>query len=169
VKDQIVLTALPISLNNVVNYTEFTNLFDTFSIASVDVSFLFTRNSSEMGSSAVGDLIPILVTANDYDDATAPALISDLFQYDSCHFHRLDQPLTVSFKPRVAASLYLTAVTTAYSQPNGKTWVDAGNAGCPWYGLKWGIMGDMGGGIGANTIGYLTTIVRYHIQCKDTR
>jgi len=167
VKDQAVTAALPIVLSNFPSYTEFTSLFDTYTISKVDATFMFNRTSSEAGSS-VTDLMPTLVTANDYDDGNAPATVTNLLQYKSCHFHRLDTPITLSFKPKVSATVWQSLGVSGFMQPNGVQWVDAAYPGIPFYGLKYALMGDQAGGAGTNTIGYLTLILRITIRTKDT-
>lgn len=118
-------------LNQVPNYTEFTNLYDMYRINGVRWRLSPRANSAEIGTNQ--GMIK-LFTAIDYDDIVTPSL-TDMLQYESLKVTRSDKEHVRYVKPRVSQAVYQTAVGTGYSSARG--WIDCANTTVAHYGLKW--------------------------------
>ena len=92
------------SLNELPNYTDYTNLFDQYRIDRVSVMFFpRTGNVSDSNIQTVsGQGIQLLTTAIDLSGSTtATPTIADLLEYGSVEQHLLTKPVTISFQPRI--------------------------------------------------------------------
>jgi len=121
-----------IFLGNVPDVSEFTSLFDLFTIDRVVVTFTCSRAAISAGNSGI---FPTLLVALDYNDSTAPTTANDVLSYDGCQvvqFSESKRSHTMSFKPR--AQMNAASGTAAFSGP---VWCSTGTATAePWYGYK---------------------------------
>lgn len=81
------LAGLTFRLNQVPNYTEFTNLYDMYKINGVKMVFIPKQNQSiSIGSVNNASPTARFFTALDYNDATPPTTVDDIREYQSCKF-----------------------------------------------------------------------------------
>jgi len=121
--------------------SSFAVLFDQYKIDMIEATFypMFRANAMVSVASIV---TPLLYTAVDLDDATAPASIAALNEYSVCQCHGDDGPFKVVFKPHVAIAAYSG---TFASFANQSSWIDVASTTVQHYGLKWGITPGLSG------------------------
>lgn len=126
-------------LTDVVNYTEFTNLFDQYKIAGVAYRFVVNKDPMQ-GTPAVTPAYPRLLWAHDYDDSSTPVL-NDLYQYPKVNeFWFTDSRNSTRWnfiKPARAAVEYESATLSSY-RPQWKGFIDCASNSAPHYGVKYG-------------------------------
>lgn len=128
------LRAFAFTLDSSPNYSEFTNLFDSYRILEAVVSFIPLQNMA-VGSSGTASYPGILGTVIDYDDANLPANIQQLQQYESYQRVAAYRPTTRVIKPKCANALYGGSTFTSYGNKYGQ-WIDTNSPSVPHYGLK---------------------------------
>lgn len=136
------------SLNDVMNPSDFTNLFDRYKINRIKLTFYWMlNNSSNQAPSATtygtsqGQLTApmISIIKNRYD--TEHATTQNMFQENSQTVSFRLAPMgkkTYSFKPNILAEAYRTSTSSSY-QPKYDVWLDASDHTVPHYGLDIGI------------------------------
>jgi len=150
-----VFGALSFQLSSVVNSTEFTTLFDQYRISYVEVVFI--------PISAVASVAP-LVSVIDYDDASVPSAVSDLWQYSTACYTAAGHTHIRRLHPRFDFAAYSGAFTSYALAPYG-TWVDVASPSVQYYGVKWALSATTGG----TATAVYNIQVNYHIQCRNTR
>ena len=170
------------ALNDLTNYTEFTNLFDQYKITKVQIEFKMHTNPYILystqpvgGAQAAAPItFPTIYLVNDHDDATALTL-AEFKERQSVRRFVLapNKIIKWSVKPAILNQLYRTAVSTAYAPKYGQ-FIDCAQADVPHYGVKWGI--DYDGAtlpqILAGPYGQDITVgveMRYWFTTKDVR
>lgn len=95
--------AINFSLDDVPNYTEFSNLYDMYKINCVKITFLPQQTQSiSIGSinNAAGNAR--VFTAIDYNDGNPPSSIDELREYQSAKYTTILRPhKRVIFKPKI--------------------------------------------------------------------
>lgn len=88
------------TLNNIPDYTEFTNLYDTYKICGIRQKFVFDVNNADIGTSVTPpNGMPTLITVNDYNDVSALATEEEAMQYRTYRNRSLFKPISRYFKP----------------------------------------------------------------------
>lgn len=122
-----------IALSNVPDVAEFTNLFDQFTIDSVDVKFVCNRAAISAGNSAI---FPTLLYAPDYNDSVAPGTVNDILSYgnlDVFQFSETARSVKYTLRPKAAVS-----VSSGTAISPGRLWCSTSSASAtPWYGFKY--------------------------------
>lgn len=132
--------ALSFALNDLPNYTEYTNLYDFFRITGVKLRFRMTQDRASTASNQGQK--PTLIVARDYNDTAAWSSITDAAQYPKFKYllfsHDGNQMYQASMflRPAVLTNTYKTAVSSGYSA-NWKAKVSTVDYSCPFYGLKY--------------------------------
>jgi len=120
------------TLASVVNYTEFTSLYDSYQMVSVRISIIPAYTISQTGVST--NLGGFMIVAPDYDDAAATS-ISGLLQYSTKKIYPLNtmiQLILPELRTKVGAS-----GSTAGNMVSGRNnWFDVADDAQPFYGLK---------------------------------
>lgn len=131
--------AIEFRLNELPNYTEFTNLFDKYRIKGVSIALVPRVTSYDANPNATLVAQPMIHTAVDYNDSTAPANSVELMQYDTYKCTVGSQIHRRYFSPRVSNTVFRTALSSAYSMGSNKQWLDCttGGADLPHFCLKW--------------------------------
>lgn len=161
-------------LNDLNSYTEFSNLFEEYRITGVKLTFIWNKNSAQndIGAITPGDssFIPNLYLVYDPNDVSTPASIVSLLERGDVKIRRLDRPCKMFVRPKVAASVYESGVTTAYADAS-KLWLSTASQAVDYYGVKWAVDASTAGigGIGADPIGKLTIIKTFYLQCRGTK
>lgn len=118
------------------------SLFDSYKINGVSQKLTLLQVGD--GLSSNNPCIQV-ATVKDYDGDTVGALSwNDLLQRPNCKIHNLvagttRNSTTTYITPKILNSVYNSAVSTAYSTPKGKQWIDMGNLSVPHYSLINGI------------------------------
>lgn len=156
-----VLGGYNFTLSQLPNYTEFTNLFDSYRINKILVKFIPSHNSSDVG--AGGQYIPNFHTILDYNDSTAPASLNAMYEYQNWRMSR-----GVSAHKRIWTPASLDSVATtagvASSNPTYKQWISTSSADIPHYGLKYGIEPS----VALNDIVWSVYVTMY-FSCKSVK
>lgn len=120
-----VLFGQTFQLSDVPNATDFTNVFDQYKLAAVKVEVVSRTDTFTTGTPA-----PNVLSIIDYNDATAPANIAEMQQYQSLRMTRGRARHVRYFKPKLV-------VDSANTSLNMRGWVSTSNSTVPHYALKW--------------------------------
>lgn len=128
-------SVLGATLDNALNYTEFTNLYDQFRINWVKAQFYLRIDPS--AQTAANASFPRLYWFRDYDDQGLASLndVRENARGKRAILHP-NRPVTITFKPNVLSEIYRTAVTTGYS-PKFSQWIDVAVPNLVHYGIKY--------------------------------
>lgn len=134
---------LGFAFKDVVNHTEFQELFDAYRIMGVKIKLYPITQRGQMFSNASTECV-LLHTCVDYDDNSA--LTSDanglyaMREFDSYKFRRdfgaSDKGSSWYVRPRASQLLYQTALTNGYTEMSRFKWIDTLNDQVPYYGTK---------------------------------
>jgi len=160
---------LSFKLNQLSAHAEFEYLFDSYKIESVECTFVYDFNSSNVTAGAVASVpaLPILGYVVDYDDDATLGSEGAFMQYDNFKFHRMDTPFTLRIAPRCAIAVYNSATTTGYAN-SPPIWIDLANNAVPHYGLKFYIRNPLNGA-GSTIVGQLSLFTRFHVSLRHPR
>lgn len=130
-------------LNDLPQYTEYTNMWDAYSLRYVKLKIApFGSNTMTYGGSLQNQsaILYHYIVDKDDDILLAPAStgVDTARQYQGYRFRNNEQGLrtiNLGYQPCVSAMIYNTAVTTAYSRKS-KVMLDCTNDGVPHYGSK---------------------------------
>lgn len=154
-------------LNDVVNYTEFTNLFDCYQITGVKIQFVPVFNSGDPEINASSGAIPSLTYVRDYDDATTPNTEQDLLEYGAHHRLYLDRMRSIYIRnPRVrmgATSGDTGTQSGLVETPKKNQWLDCASPVINHYGIKWYMPVDS-----MNTNIRIRVYLTYYMRFKRT-
>lgn len=162
--------------NELVNSSEFSNLFDRYMITGVLVKFQLINNPNSdiypnvtPAANATSSFYPKIWLHTDYDDDSTPTK-DDLKQVVGVKEFVLRPNTEVKYfvKPAILAQTYRTAVTTGYA-PKWKTWIDMANLDVPHYGLKYFV--DCPDTLVNTSTSEMKVRVelKYYFTCKDVR
>jgi len=124
---------LTVKLNQMPNYTDFTQLFDAYKITHAQFKFIPHFNVGQVPLGPQNTQVARLCTVIDQDDDTAPAGLTTLMQYSSLEESLLDKERVRNFSPRISVQTYRGTTTTGYNTPDSPVWVDAADADVPHY------------------------------------
>jgi hypothetical protein len=131
-----VKAAYAITLSALPGYAALAAVFDEYRIVGVTFKFISDSSSSYWdsgGSAAIAS--PVLLTAIDYDDKTAPSSKDAVLAYDSCEVHPVSQELTRFVKPTVAVTYWQNALAAGFGTVAG-SWLDCSTPAVEYYGIK---------------------------------
>lgn len=165
------LTAQPtgviqFQLNDLVNSTEFTTLYDRYMITGVQVGFRLIYSPDSTGNVASSQY-PNLYIKKDYDD-NLTASTTDIIQSNKAK--------RVVLYPNRLYKMFVRPATLAYSKdsagnsktrPEWRKWQDCATTDITYLGIKWAI-DTMGQALPANTR-HLQIEYTYYLAFKDTR
>lgn len=142
------LGAYTFSFSDITNHSEFVPLFDFYRMNKVVVKWVpkFTGTSIAGAGATFGansNALGQFLSAVDYNDASAPANINTLLEYENCRKTHLNAGHTRVLRPAVQMATYKSTLSTGYS-PGWKKWINMSDASVLHYGLKWAI--DNSGG-----------------------
>lgn len=118
------------------------SLFDSYKINGVSQKMTLLQVGDGLGGNNPSVQV---ATVKDYDGDTVGALSwNDLLQRPNCKVHNLVAGTTRNststyITPKILNAIYNSAVSTAYSTPKGKQWIDMGNLSVPHYSIITGI------------------------------
>jgi len=114
-------------LTDVVEYLNFTNLFNEYQINKVELRvWMDNADTWVQGNGAVCNNVPSVYVAYDPNDRGIPATQDAVINRGDYQLHSLRNPFTFTYYPKCAAQAYVSAVTTGYMAPaSTKTqWLD---------------------------------------------
>lgn len=128
-------SVLGATLDNVINHTEFTNLYDQFRINWVKAQFYLRIDPGAQSAAAAS--YPRLYWFRDYDDQSL-VTVNDIRENSKGKRAILhpNRPVTIMFKPNVLSEIYRTAISTGYS-PKFSQWIDCSVPNLVHYGIKY--------------------------------
>jgi hypothetical protein len=146
------------TLANVPDTTDFTNLFDMFTVERVTVTMVLSQAAISAGNSGI---FPTLSLALDYNDDTAPTLLTDVLSYANVkvvQFSEAKRTHTFSFKPRVQ----INASSGTVAMPD--VWASTASAStAKWFGYRYWLANYNS----TSTTGSLITqYVTFHLKFK---
>lgn len=164
------------ALSDVPNYTEFTSLWNKYSIVGVSLKFYPYATMSSTGASVSPvESQPSLIMHHilDFDDAAIPASsevgISDLRQRPGYRcsnvYSRMGKPIVRYFRPKVSMPVYQSGVTTAYRQASFRS-IDSSYPDVQGYGFK-AIFESVGAG-SAMTL-HMKVEATYYLRLSQVR
>lgn len=98
-------------LNDVIDKSDFTNLYDRYTVKGAKITFISLSNQGYVGTSSSGNqnsaTIPTMTYAVDYDDTTLPTTSLDILEKMDAKVRRLDRPFSIYIKnPKVTSLVY---------------------------------------------------------------
>lgn len=120
--------------NQIVNYNDFTSLFDQYRITHVQLKVWFKYNGSFNG------VFPKFYWYSDYDDTILPTDLNEFRQHQKVRMAQLNlnRPLVINIKPALLVESYRSPVSVGYL-PKWRQLIDMSAPDVPHYGLKWAI------------------------------
>lgn len=145
-----------------VNSTDFANLYDQYRINFVVVKFWLKIDPS--AQTASGASYPKLYWYRDYDDTTVPTSINEMRENAKCKVVVMNpnRPVTIKFKPNTLQLIYQSSIANQFKPAFGQ-WLDMATTSTPHYGFKWAI-DDF-----TNTNYTLNAEWTYYFQCRQPR
>lgn len=122
-------------LSQITSSNEFTQLYDQYQIKAVKVQFIPRFTEAAIFGSTTTAQIGNIWSCIDYDDATPPANVSTVLQYQNVKRTQMNKIHTRYLRPMVATEVFATGIASAYA-PKRNIWLDCTNADVEHYGLK---------------------------------
>lgn len=119
-------------IDNIVNPTDFTTLYDQYRINYVVMKFYLKRDPSAQAAAAA--VVPRLYWYRDLDDSSAPADLNEMRENSRVTIKTLNmyRPVTIKVRPNSLANAYQSALANNYT-PKWKQWVDMTQRATPHY------------------------------------
>lgn len=157
------------TLSDVLNSSEYTNLFDSYRIVKVQMTFdpLVNNVSVQQGSTGSQAFeCPDVYFSTDDDDISTPSK-SELLQRPGVIIKPATKKCVMNLVPQVSREIYRGLAQTAYEIPNKLIWLDAAYADVPHFGFK-GLIEATGASTDAVKFGYNIN-VKYVLQFRRPR
>lgn len=122
-------------LDDLPNYSEFTNLFDQYKISAVKLKFWPRFTGADVNPPATAIGVSRLWSVIDYDDSATLTNENQAMEYQNCKTHLSNRPFSLYLKPCVLSEVYRTTLTTGYA-PTRKYRIDVAQPNVPFYGVK---------------------------------
>jgi len=162
------------ALTDVINYTEFTSLFDQYKIKMVDFKIQMisnpdgaTQTNVASGANSV-NWYPKFWYIRDYDGNVSADTLSEIKERVGVKFFVMkpNREYTIRIKPKVLVQTYKTLTTTGYAPK--ALWIDCASNNVPHYGLN--AVVDMLGINPVDATGFQFRIeYKFHLQFKGVR
>jgi len=134
----------------IANFTDsaaFLTVFDQYRIKELSVTWYPQVKDNFIAAGTVATVVPtkiynlnVLTTCIDNDDATNPASENVVLNHETAITHGpFDRPVTRTFLPMVADTLYQGAFTGFGAEAN--RWIDSVSTGVQHYGVKYAVVG----------------------------
>lgn len=131
--------AMYFTLNDCIQASTFTALYDQYRIDKVQVIIGRTNNQQSAGNSTQNLTFPSqqLWYVVDHDDATVLTSLTDIMQYQGAQCKNImdNGEVKITFKPRIAVAAYAAGVFTSFSNQSAG-WIDAASPTVQHFGLK---------------------------------
>lgn len=128
---------LEFQLASVLNYTEFTSLFQEYRINCVVVKFTPTWDTNDIGNQTIATPVrmPVIGWAIDYNDAATPSSIDTISEFANYKETMFNKPIKIKIWPAVAPTLYANNLLVGYGVKR-RQWIRSANSDVKHYGLK---------------------------------
>lgn len=135
------LGQIAFDIGDLAQLTSFSALFDQYRIDRVRVRIQSRNNAVNLGNVASpNNGLPTMYVVIDRDDATAPASIPALQEYDNCIEANGTQSVDIDFVPSITPAVFATGSFSGYEvSPSSRHWIDMANTSVPCYGVKFGV------------------------------
>lgn len=156
------ITASQIQLGNVVNSSDFANLYDQYRINYVVVKFWLKIDPS--AQTAAGASYPKLYWYRDTDSSGTPGSLNEVRENAKSRVAVMlpNRPVTIAFKPNTLQLIYQSALASQYKPVWGQ-WLDMSTTSTPHYGVLYAI-DDL-----TNTNYKVDIETTFYFQCKQPR
>lgn len=161
--------ACQFALTNLIQFNEFTSLFNEYRIDKVELAFTM-RNAPTFGQGNGGTpaSIPQVYICSDSNDSTVPPSDLSVMARGDVQLHSLSRPFVFTLYPKTAVMQYAGIATTGYAAPQRPMWLDVTSPsdGIAHYGAKmwWRNFADV------SSVGLSIHIQpTFYITCKATR
>lgn len=120
-------------------FADWAAAMDAYRLRKVRVLFQPKVNQHNLTTKAVATTTSpsVLLTALDYDDATALSTLSSIESYQSLKIHPLFDQASRNVVPKLARAAYSGGVFNGFTQDDSDVWVDAASNNVEYYGIKW--------------------------------
>lgn len=151
-----------VSLAQLQNATDFSNLYDQYRINYVVYKFWLKIDPG--AQSAAGASYPKFYWYRDYDDVNFPSNLNEMRENSKTKVVVMNpnRPITIAFKPNTLATIYSSAVASNY-KPVFNQWLDMSITSTVHYGFKFCI-DDL-----TNTNYKVDMETTYYFQCRQPR
>lgn len=150
-------------LSDLINVSEFTNLYDQFRILKAQVYFKWQGSALDTTQLQTSVLLQRITLSYfpDYDDATLPNA-SEFHERSTTRYKTISpgRVQVIACKPAVLGLAYESTVANAYT-PKWRQWLDMGDNATPYYGMKFGFEYP-----GLTAMGSVSTWIKLTFQCK---
>lgn len=149
------------------NAAEYTALFDSYRIKSVEITMYSSMNTNQ----STTQFLPNVGTCVDYDDAS-PIAWSEASQYDSFKVIQFSVPSkkVLRCKPLASSTVANTSGVFVPSSASRSMWMDCASNNIQYYGNKFCFDNPMvGAATAAANEGFVSFHVRYTLEFKGTR
>jgi len=136
-----VLGGLAFALADLAQVSTFSSLFDQYRIEKIRVHVRARSNAvSVFNTASPNAAVPTMYMAIDRDDASAPAAVSDMMEYDSVFTIQGEEDAIITLVPSITPAVFSGGAFSGYSSsPSNAHWIDLANTTVPHYGLKFGV------------------------------
>lgn len=151
-------------LNNTLQSGDFTALYDRYKINGIKVKVIPLSNVASANGQG---LIPTMVYHTDFDDSLTPTSDTDVRVKAGAREVRLDKPVSIFIKPKIADAILGASAGTAFSIPRAAPYINMSYPDVPHYGLKMYFrdVNLMASASNVNTCFRFETT--YYLSCKD--
>lgn len=131
------LVAIAFCIADLDQVSTFASLFDQYRIDKVMLRF-YTRNNatSVFNVAPPNSSIPLGYVTLDLDDATAPASLAAVREYDKAVTFTGNTSFDIELTPRPTAALFASGAFSGYQTMDVEPWIDVANTSVPHYGVK---------------------------------
>jgi len=126
------LYAFAFTFDSIINYTEFTSLYDSYRIDSIRLTLIPAYTIAQTGVST--NLGGYMVAVCDYDDATTTS-IANLLQCSNKRIYGLTRQVTMVL-PELRTKVGASGATGGNMVSARSSWFDLADTAQPFYGLK---------------------------------
>jgi len=121
--------ALPFTLANGDNYSNYVGCFDQYRIIQVNVKYYSSPLAAGMAA--------LMYTVIDYDDANTLSAPGSYLGYDTLKVAPVGIIDERTLNPRIAVAAYNGSVFSAFANMSKSTWLDTASGTVQYYGLKY--------------------------------
>lgn len=152
-------------LSNVLQNTDFTALYDRYKINAIKVKIIPLSTMANVNGQGV---VPTMVYHTDYDDALTPTSDETVRVKAGAKEVRLDKPVSIYFKPKIADAILGASAGTAYSVPKKAPYINMSYPDVPHYGLKMYFRDvNLSSSTGTSTNTCFRFETTYYMSCRD--
>lgn len=153
-------------LSDVINKTDFTNLFNEYCITGVKMSFHLRRLQNSSTTNATSTM-PTLYYYTDPDgNGISPTTVENVLERSNMQRRLLnpEKPVQIYIPyPRVSQKLYQSTLTEGFAVAKPNQWIPTENPDVPHYGFGWLIDEHR------NTGNYIDIVVTYYFKFRGAK